>query len=359
MKKILLLSKYSRMGASSRLRTHQYIPYLELHNYAITVSSLFNDIYLESLYGTGKVSKALVVKLYLKRLLVLLTSFKYDVLWIEKELFPYLPATFEKLLRLFNVRYVVDYDDAIFHNYDMSSNPVIKTLLCHKIDKVMAMSSVTVVGNQYLANRAKSAGAKNVHVIPTVVDIDRYDQKVQQESKLVIGWIGSPSTQKYVADLYGAFSKLALTHSFELHLVGATNDMIQTMADIDIVVVPWSEASEVFSILKMDIGIMPLVEGPWEKGKCGYKLIQYMACGIPVVASDVGVNREIVLGGSCGLLASNDQEWYENLARLLDDSLSRVELGKSGRESVSNCYSVQAQRSKIKQLLEASGGKIV
>src|SRR5690554_3812328 len=127
--KVLLLSKYPRMGASSRLRSLQYLPALADEGIEVTVSSLFDENYLRELYEKGRKSKVRSLMLYLKRLFVLLTVFRYDVLWIEYEVFPYLPAFAEQLLRLLGKPYVVDYDDAVFHNYDRSGNGLIRVFL--------------------------------------------------------------------------------------------------------------------------------------------------------------------------------------------------------------------------------------
>lgn len=353
MKKILLFSKYSRMGASSRLRTHQYIPYLESQGHEITVSSLFNDEYLIALYDKSPISFLFIAKLYFRRFLKLLTCYKYDVIWIEKELFPYVPATFERILKVFGVSYVVDFDDAIFHNYDLSNNKLIRCFLRKKIDKVMALSSTTVVGNQYLANRAHSAGAKNVMIIPTVVDINRYSVQQNENPIPVIGWIGSPSTQKYIIELWPVFIELANTTDFKLRLVGATADIVNQLPGIDVEVVKWREDTEVSDIQSIDVGIMPLHDGPWEKGKCGYKLIQYMACGKPVVASKVGANVDIVNSGYVGMLASNHSEFLESLTILLQGDNLRLTMGLAGRKQAKERYSVQKQLVNLNKLFHS------
>ncbi|MDA3878359.1 MAG: glycosyltransferase family 4 protein [Halothiobacillus sp.] len=342
--KILLLSKYSRKGASTRLRYLQYLPYLEANGFEITVSSLFDDQYLDQLYRQGKRAPLRMMMLYLRRLFVLLSAFRYDLIWIENEIFPYMPAFAERVLHWLGKRYVVDYDDAIFHNYDLSGNPVLRRVLGRKIDVVMRYASCVVVGNDYLASRAKAAGAVRVEQVPTVVEATRYSPSVSSLAACpVIGWIGSPSTQSYVVDIAQVLTSLCQTHDARLLLVGASADIVSEFPGLNVEVEPWSEASEVELIAKMDIGIMPLPDGPWEKGKCGYKLIQYMACGIPVVASPVGVNVEIVGTSQCGLLADNVAEWEATLAQLLESSALRQQLGRAGRQAVEDRYSLQVQ----------------
>ena len=299
--KVLLLTKYPRMGASSRLRSLQYLPALADEGVEVTVSSLFDEPYLKSLYEGGRRPRRHAVLLYVRRLLVLFSGLRYDLVWMEKELFPYFPAIFERLLSLIGIKYVVDYDDAIFHNYDMSRSGLIRKVLGRKVDTVMAHSACVIAGNEYLASRATQAGASRVEIIPTVVDHTRYRLSHSKEAgNLVIGWIGSPSTQRYVVDIKDALQAVCGKLDARLMLVGATGEIVKQLNGLPVEVIPWSEDTEVENIAKMDVGIMPLVDGPWERGKCGYKLIQYMASGVPVVASPVGVNVDIVNRYGCG-----------------------------------------------------------
>lgn len=342
--KVLLLSKYPRMGASSRLRSLQYLPALARDDIEVTVSSLFDVDYLKTLYAEGRRPKLRSLTRYLKRLFVLFKAFRYDVVWIEKEIFPYLPAICERLMAFVGVRYVVDYDDAIFHNYDLASNILVRKLLGQKIDSVMVHADCVIAGNQYLADRARRAGAKRVEIIPTVVDHMRYantDREVGNQ--LVVGWIGSPSTQRYVVDIRDALRSVCDKTGAKLVMVGATNEVLGQLAGIPVEVVPWSENSEADSIAKMDVGIMPLVDGPWEKGKCGYKLIQYMASGIPVVASPVGVNVDMVNSNQCGYLAESSDEWATALVKILSSKAMQSRLGAAGRKAVEQRYSLHSQ----------------
>ena len=342
--KILVFCKYPRKGASSRLRTLQYLPCLEQQGFNITVKSLFDEEYLKNLYGKNSRSRLAIVGYYLKRLFTLLSVWRYDLIWIEYELFPYFPAFIERFLALLGKRYVVDYDDAIFHNYDMSTNQKIRRFLGGKIDVVMAKSACVVAGNAYLAERANAAGAKCIKQIPTVVDSARYTPiKITESEQPVIGWIGSPSTQKYVVGVYDALFAVCVVYNARLMLVGATAEIVNDLVGLDVDVLPWSEASEAELIGKMDIGIMPLPDGPWEKGKCGYKLIQYMACAVPVIGSPVGVNVDIIEGSKCGLLADTLEQWIIALETLLSSTQERKRLGNAGREAVETKYSLQVQ----------------
>ena len=339
------------MGASSRLRTLQYLPHLEENGFEITVKSLFDEDYLNILYKQGRRSSKKTAKLYFKHLISLFGFYKYDLIWIEKEIFPYLPAFAERALSLLGMAYIVDYDDAIFHNYDLSNNQAIRKILGRKIDTVKRHSACVIAGNSYLAARAKSAGASRIELVPTVVDHTRYVPRSDSLlDRPVIGWIGSPSTQKYVINIREALAKACLSYGARLMLVGATPQVASELPGLDVDVVPWSEESEAELIRKMDIGIMPLPDGPWERGKCGYKLIQYMACAVPVIASPIGVNTEIVGSSQSGLLASSMAEWENSLFQLLESAELRKQFGTAGREAVEKTYSLQVQASVLSRI---------
>ncbi|MEW5666486.1 glycosyltransferase family 4 protein [Pseudomonas putida] len=356
-KKILILSRYTRMGASSRLRMLQYIPALQGSELVFEVSAFFGEDYLNDLYASARRSPLKLLRYYVKRVAVLMRVGRYDAVWIEKELFPFLPAIFERWLRATGARYLVDYDDAVFHNYDLSPRAWVRRLLGNKIDQVMRASDVVVAGNEYLAERARQAGAGRVEVIPTVVDHRRYRVSSRStDQQLAIGWIGSPSTQKYVVSIHAALREVCTRYGAKLVLVGANPDIATLLPGIEVETLPWSEDSEAELIERMDIGIMPLIDGPWEKGKCGYKLIQYMACGIPVVASPVGVNVEIVGDNRCGLLAHDQADWLAALSHLLASREERTRLGLAGRHAVESRYSIQAQAPVLEKLLKRLTG---
>lgn len=354
--RVLVLTKYARKGASSRLRTFQYLPFLEDHGWEFTVKPLFDEVYLDSLYSGQGRSRSGLVLAYLRRLFVLLGFWRYRLIWAEKELFPYMPAWVEVLLAKAGVRYVVDYDDAIFHNYDLARNKWVRRLLGRKIDSVMHHAACVIAGNEYLAERARAAGAKRVVVIPTVVDHRRYDARQKSREPLTVGWIGSPTTQRYVENLLPAFQALAQQQAFRLLLVGATADIVARLPGIDVDVQPWSEDTEAALIQEMDIGIMPLEDGPWEKGKCGYKLIQYMASAVPVIASPVGVNPSIVESARCGMLADDIDDWTQSFTRLIENKSLREQLGASGRRAVKDRYSIDSQMTVLESCFAPIGG---
>lgn len=343
--KVLLLSRYGPLGASSRVRFLQYLPYFQSQGMVVTVKPLLSDAYLKALYNGGPRWRE-VLKGYITRILALLTARRFDVVIIEKELFPFMPAIAERYLNLSGVSYVVDYDDALFHRYDCHPNPWVRRLLGQKIDSVMRHAECVTAGNRYLAERAHKAGAKKVEIIPTVVDLDRYQPKHKTDAaKLTVGWIGIPQTSRYLKPLLPVFEALKQEFPVRFVAVGATpKDFEGTPVEAW----AWTEDSEVESVQQFDIGIMPLEDSPWERGKCGYKLIQYLACGVPVVASPVGVNCEIVKEGENGRLANSVEQWHQALSEMLKAGQPRLkEMGKGGRAMVVDWYSLQAQAPRL------------
>lgn len=344
--RVLSLTRYGRKGASSRMRFEQFVPVLAKFGVDVEIAPLLRDEYIERLYSRQRKALGQILGDYLRRLLWLSRARRFDLLWIEKELFPDLPGWFEYWLSVFGIRYVVDYDDAIFHNYDLSGNPW-RRMLRHKIDGVMRNSALVVCGNAYLADRAKVAGASKVEIIPTVIDLDRYSVKAKSLSEpLVIGWVGSAATVKYLDVVLPALLLLAKECSVKFRVVGA----LFAAPGLDVDCRPWSEIDEVQQIQEFDIGIMPLADSPWERGKCGYKLIQYMACGVPVIASPVGVNETIVEDGVSGYLADDQKAWLDAFRRLASDPGRRAAFGARGRQLVEKHYCLQVVAPRLEKI---------
>lgn len=356
---VALFSKYSRLGASSRLRSLQYLSALQQSGINVIANVLFDDDYLKRLYGEEERSLVYVARRYAQRARQMRWLKQADLIWLEYEALPYVPHWLEKRLMPRGVPYVVDYDDAVFHRYDLSCSRLVRQLLGHKIDKVMANAALVICGNDYLAERARQAGARRIERVPTVVDASRYrvapgDECQPSGITPVIGWIGSPSTQEYVLELKPVLEAMHRQHAARLVLVGAQVQLAEQFDDLPVDVLPWSEETEALAIASFDVGIMPLPDGPWERGKCGYKLIQYMAAGKAVVASPVGVNVEIVQGWQCGELANDPTQWNDALSGLLMDPARRRALGQRGRQAVEMHYSLQAQAPRLAGILRSA-----
>lgn len=349
--KVLCLPRYDRLGASSRLRFFQYFPYLTSAGFEIDVQPLFTSSYISALQR-GKKSISHIAFGYARRVAAALKSTQYDLLWVEKELLPWLPASIETLFLRSGAPLVIDYDDAVFHYYDLNQNPLIRRLLGEKHRRLMSAASQVIVGNDYLAACAMQRGARKIDIIPTGVDIERYEvagtKNVSSPPKVV--WIGQRSTARFLAPLTSLMIELVAEKSAIFHAVGVDASALGLPMTWE----AWTEESEAAALANCDIGIMPLLDEPFERGKCGYKLVQYMASGLPVVASPVGANREIVQHGVNGYLASTPNEWSHYLKCLSADPQLRRTMGAAGRKMVENKYSVQANSARLIDLLRCA-----
>lgn len=354
--KILLLSKYERLGASSRYRSLQYLPYLKTRGHSITVAPLLSDEYVRRLYAGERASVVDIAASYARRIGALLKASSYDLLWVEYEALPWMPFWVESTFLPSRVPYVVDLDDAVFHRYDLHTSSTVRSLLGDKIDAVMNGAALVIAGNEYLASRARTAGARDVRILPTAIDVRRFaDTRSPQNDVFTVGWIGTPSTVRYLSGLREAFSRLNRLLPVRLLVIGAKPTLA---SDVELDIRTWSEESEVADLRSFDVGVMPLDDTPWERGKCGHKLIAYMASARAVVASPVGVNTTIVEPGVNGFLASDTEGWVKALRTIAEDQELRTAMGKSGRSTVERAYSLEVTSPQLCAMLETAVGGV-
>jgi glycosyltransferase involved in cell wall biosynthesis len=335
MTKIAMLTRYGSLGANSRYRLLQYIPSFEQAGHSVEVRPMLDDAYLQALYSSGRRSRWQVVRGYLRRLAQLRGLGKYGIVLCDQEFFPYLPPPAERLAAGCCARLVVDYDDAAYCKY--SRIPVLR----QRIPELMAMAEAVVVGNRYLEAFA-AEHSRNVHLIPTVVDVSRYAAKRDYSATggVRLVWIGTPVTAEFLKELAPVLVALKERYpDLGLRLIGAGEAIRRWLPFAEVVV--WTEANEARLLAECDIGLMPLPDNEFTRGKCGLKLIQCMAAGLPVVGSPVGANCEIVCEGREGYLAANSEEWFAALERLIVSPRLRREMGQSASLKVRKNYSLQ------------------
>ena len=332
MKNVIFYTKYSSIGASSRLRTYQYKELFDETELNCSYSSLFDDEYLNNLYSSGNRSKSMLIVAYFKRFKDLFKIISNDIIYIEKELFPYVPFFEFFLFSLLRKPIFLDFDDAIFHNYDKSSNFFIRFTLSKKLINLSKKSSAILCGNKYIMEYFIKNGSPSTHLIPTSININKYSKNINQlhNTKTVIGWIGTPETAKYLDIIHQALLEISKKYSIVVKTIGAKFNFDPS---IEYEYIKWKEISEIEEIDKFDIGVMPLYDSPFEKGKCGYKLIQYMGCSKPVIASPVGVNKNIV-NNNVGFLATSKEEWVLHFTTLILDKELQKSMGKNGHALV-------------------------
>ncbi len=347
--KVLLLSRYSSRGGS-RIRSLNYLPLLEKEGLSITVAPLMDDLYVDRYYAGLPTDWPHVFGLYARRLRDLLSARRFDLVWIERETLPYLPAFPEWCLHHSGIPLVIDYDDAIFHNYDSHRRWIVRATLGRKIDNVMRYAETVIVGNGYLAERAKQAGAKRIEYLPTTVDLSGIDPRVQPRNEIfTVGWIGTPANARYLKHIAPALKEVCRNGAARLITVGARE---WELGEINGEIRKWSLETESAEIQGFDVGIMPLPDTPFERGKCAYKLLQYFACGRAAVASPVGVNSVVVDQGINGFLASTVEQWIESLSMLRDNVSLRQRMGALGRQKVETFYSLHKTAPRLASLLK-------
>jgi glycosyltransferase involved in cell wall biosynthesis len=247
-------------------------------------------------------------------------------------------------------RVVYDLDDAFWTHPPQFKQIGASFRDPHRIEKMMAMCDQILAGNSFLAEHAQAYNT-HVTVLPTVIDTERFYLREERADEVItIGWIGRWSSSDYLEMLIPVFQRLVNRYpQVKLHFVGAKD--MPLPAGLPIEIIPWRLESEVEEIARFDIGIMPLPDDVYSRGKCGLKLLQYMAMGVPGVASPVGVNREIVQDGLNGFWASTEEEWFENLSCLICDRALRKTLGLAGRRTVEDHYSLQTAGVALIQIL--------
>lgn len=325
----------------------------------MTVSPFFTREFFRLVYRPGHYAQktALFLRRSVDRLSLVLAKADYDLLFVYREAFPIGPPLLERLLaRPGAPPMVYDFDDAVFLPNTSEANRVISVLKYpHKVDTIVEKSAMVIAGNDYLADYARRH-SRSVAVIPTCVDTDQFVPRPAGAAsggrRLVVGWIGSQTTASYLEALAPVLTRVNRARPFELRVAGAGRDL--RFGDVGVSNVTWSLDDEVALFNTCDVGVYPLTEDEWTKGKCGFKAIQFMACGVPVVASAVGVNREIIDDGVNGFLASSEDEWVEKLTRLADDPALRRRLGEAGRQTIEERYSLRVNAPRMAAALRGA-----
>ncbi len=358
--KIQFLAPYPQGQApSQRFRFEQYQQLLERKGFTYLFQSFWDDKAWSILYQPGfGIQKAIgFVKGVARRVAILFRLSKIDVVFIHRECLPVGPPVVEWIIaRLLKKKIIYDFDDAIWLPNTSRENKIAAWMKWHaKVKAICQWSYRISCGNDYLGDFAKQYN-KNVVINPTTIDTEnlhnpqRYQQKKSTDF-ITLGWTGTHSTLKYLDLIIPVIQKLERKFSDKLKFVVIANAK-PTVSLSSLSFIPWSKETEVADLLQFDIGLMPLTDDVWAKGKCGFKALQYLALGIPTVASPVGVNLQIIKGGINGYLCQSSQEWLENLLRLMEDKEKRKQFGAQGREMVIENYSVLSNLSNFLLLFD-------
>ncbi len=353
--RVLFVLPHPIEGPSSRFRAYQFLSYLNAHGVSTEVRPFLSSRHIGKLYSQGGIlSKAgLTLGGLASRLSDVALSSRFDVVFVLREAFALGPPFIEMMMRRVTKRIVFDFDDAIYLPSLAYSNPIDRLRDWSKTAKIISLADATIAGNDHLAGYARQhakPGAR-IEILPTVVDPDVYKPRLDSDGggKVTIGWIGTPRGSRYVEDLKQVFARISQKYpQAKFVFVGskafATDGLPIEFRD-------WSLAREPADIAGFDIGIMPLTDDEETRGKCGFKLIQYMSSGVSAIASPYGVNTQIIEAGRTGLFAQTDQQWEQSLAHLIEDRQLRKSFGVRGRQAVVDRYSLGVVAPKLLNIL--------
>lgn len=347
MTKILFLTPYPLNSApSQRFRFEQYFPFFADKNIDYHTSPFLDEATWKIFYKKGYFFKKTlgIIKGLINRHLLIFKIHQYDKLFIHREAAMVGPAYFEWIYaKILKKEIIFDFDDAIWLKDVSNANENLSWLkFPNKTKAIITYSKTIIAGNNYLAHYAKQFN-NNVFVIPTTIDTNYHFIANKKTAKSIkIGWTGSVTTNKHLALVINIIKELAKKYP-HIEIIMISNQPI-IQSDLKIKFIAWNQESEINDLSQINIGIMPLPDDKWAKGKCGFKGLQYMALEIPTIMSPVGVNTEIIQDGVNGFLANSNEEWFNKLESLILSEDLRVKLGKAGRQTVIEKYSVEANK---------------
>jgi glycosyltransferase involved in cell wall biosynthesis len=338
-----------------RYRIEQWAPYLAEQGIHLTFMPFATQKLARVLYEPGRfVEKGCaMVAASIRRYHDLEAARDYDLVWVFREACLVGPAWAERLAHLRGSRLIYDFDDAIYLPYVSPSNRYLSYLkFPGKTRSLCRLSRAVFAGNSSLAAYARRYN-QSVHVLPSTVSLRSYRTRAEgaRKGRLVVGWTGSHSSAPYLALISNALRRLRARRDFRFLAIGAAE---LSIPGVEVECRPWTSQAEVEDLWDMDVGVMPLRDDPWSRGKCGMKLIQYMGVGLPAVASPVGANREIVRAGENGFLPATEDDWVEVLDSLLADADLRRRLGSEARRTVETAYSAEVHVPRIAEVLRGA-----
>jgi glycosyltransferase involved in cell wall biosynthesis len=344
-RKILYIVQHRfNRSPGQRYRCEQYIPFLEAAGFECTYSPiLVNSQEDHDLYYGGYFQKLMLfAKGALRRIKDVIRCRNFDIVFIYREAFMTGTTVFEKLLKRSGAKVIFDFDDAIWKHDVSEGNKALAWLKrSEKTNDIIALADLVFAGNQYLADYAKQFNT-HVVIIPSTIDLDYYRVPIKHVSDTVtIGWSGSLTTIEHFKTIIPVLTKLKerFHERINFKVLGISHYVND---ELGIKGISWTPETEVSEIASFDIGIMPLPDNEWSRGKCGMKGLQYMALEVATVMSPVGVNKDIIRNEENGFLAKSDDEWIDKLSLLIESKELRDKLGKAGRKTVEEKYSSAA-----------------
>lgn len=353
--RVLFILPHPIEGPSSRFRVYQYLPYLTSMGVEAVVRPFLSSAHIHRLYSDGHLSlkTGLTLSGLAGRAGDIVRASRCDVVFILREAFALGPPAIELLLGHASGRMVFDFDDAIYTPSLAYTNPIDRLRDWSKTARLIGRADTTIAGSRYLAtySRQHAGPANRIEILPTVVDTDVYvPRQVHDGDTVTLGWIGTPRGSSYVAQLKPVFERLSARHPHVRYVFVGCAPFERGHLPIEFR--DWSLAREVDDIASFDIGIMPLTDDEETRGKCGFKLIQYMSCGVAAVASPVGANTDILRPGETGLFAETEERWLEALTLLVEDAGLRRAFAAKGRMLAREQWSLQVMAPRMLAILQ-------
>lgn len=355
--KVLFISTYPKESASCRYRILQYFPLLERNQIRCSFNGFLNSSAFKILYSKGRYLQKIYYFIVgtMRRLYCLLFLARgHDLIFIHREVFPLRIGLFDSILKLINRPIVLDLDDAIFLSQPYEDRIISRLKQPKSVYNLVRDSACVIVCNPYLKDYLLKYNP-GIEVIPTAVDGDLFKPvpKEARQKKLVIGWIGSHSTARYLESIYGVLQRLAKKYDFIFKVVGS--GMPIEIPGVEVLNQDWQLEREIADFQQLDIGVYPFPDNEWVRGKPSFKTVEYMAVGIPGVISAAGVSLQIVKDGVNGFLASTQEEWYQKLALLIEDPQLRKEIGMNARKTFEEEFSLKANFTKVLEAIKTAG----
>ena len=345
MPRILFIASH-RLGRSpnQRFRFEQYIGYLERNGYECVVSDLISEEDDRMLYKKGSLINKVgfVHRSIAKRRADVARMNDFDIIFVCREALMTRSTWFERAFHRGRAKVVYDFDDSIWLSNVSDANRRWKWVKdAGKTSKLIGLADLVLAGNAYLADYARHYNT-HVTVMPTTIDTDEYLPRTSRtEGPVVIGWSGSLTTIQHFKHAVPALLQLKKKYGDRI-AIRVIGDGSFRHEELGIHGLPWKKETELDDLRAIDIGIMPLPDDEWARGKCGLKGLQYMALAIPTLMSPVGVNSDIIQDGVNGFLPKTEAEWVEVISRLVEDAELRGSIGTAARRTVVEHYSLQA-----------------
>lgn len=344
-KRLAVLCPYPLgVAPSQRFRFEQYLDSLHADGWDVSTYSFLNskgwDVFYKESFSLKKVFFLMMG--FSKRWLLMTHIWRFQKIFIHREASPIGPPIFEWIIaKVFKKKFIYDFDDAIWlPNYSKQHQKIHRLKAYWKINYIMRWANHNLAGNEFLANYALKVNEK-VTIFPTSIDTQyhRIQEKKMKSSLRTLGWTGSHSTMEYLRLLVPTLERLSQHYTFEFIVI---SNQAPTFEIPGLKFIPWNLSSEIEDLGRIDLGLMPLTDDDWSKGKCGFKALQYLSLGIPAVVSNVGVNKKIIKHGLNGFLIDKPEQWYTYIEYFFKHPEAKSSMGIEGRKHIEEQYSLNS-----------------